>query len=302
MSICDEEKTFILHGVEENLRTDGRSCMEYRPMELELGVVQTSFGSARLRLANTDVLVSVKVETDTPNTSTPDIGKLEFYVACSANATPDFEGRGGDTLATQIASSLTAAYRSNSAFDASQLCILRGKRCWKLYVDVLVLECGGNLYDGVSLGVKAALWDTRLPHISNVTVDGGSKVDIEVSDDVAACTRLNINSAPIMVTVCRIGSSTGAASCLLVDPTDAEEQCCGGSVIVACCGSETEKHEQQGISTVLQTGGGSLQPATLLEALKTGREVAGRLQEALIKVFQRCERNGEDIGEPIGFL
>lgn len=297
MSICDAEKTFILHGVEENLRTDGRNCLEYRPMELELGVVQTSFGSARLRLANTDVLVSVKVETDTPYASTPDIGKLEFYVACSANATPDFEGRGGDALATQIASSLDAAYRSNSAFDASQLCILRARKCWKLFIDVLILECGGNLYDGVSLGVKAALWDTRLPHISNVTVDAGSKVDIQVSDDVAACCRLNIKSAPIMVTVCRIGSSIGATSSLLVDPTDAEEQCCGGSVIVACCGDE-----EQRISTVLQTGGGSLQAGTLLEALKTGREVAGRLQQALLKVFERCETDGEDIREPIGFL
>ena len=51
-------------------------------------------GSAHLRLANTDVLVGVKAELDLERT-----GKtIEFFVDCSANATPDFEGRGGETL------------------------------------------------------------------------------------------------------------------------------------------------------------------------------------------------------------
>ena len=51
-------------------------------------------GSAHLRLANTDILVGVKAELDLERT-----GKtIEFFVDCSANATPDFEGRGGETL------------------------------------------------------------------------------------------------------------------------------------------------------------------------------------------------------------
>lgn len=61
-----------------------------------------------------------------------------FSFCSSANATPDFEGRGGDELAEEVASSLTAAYKSKNAFDLSQLCILKGRKCWKLYVDILV--------------------------------------------------------------------------------------------------------------------------------------------------------------------
>lgn len=56
----------------------------------------------------------------------------------SANATPDFEGRGGDDLAEEVSNSLSSAYKSQSAFDLSQLCILKGRKCWKLYVDILV--------------------------------------------------------------------------------------------------------------------------------------------------------------------
>lgn len=110
-------------------------------MELETKIVSHAFGSARLRLANTDVLVAVKLEIDEPAFDKPNEGKIEFFVDCSANATPDFEGRGGEDLANEIANSLASAYRSQSAFDLAQLCILKGRRCWKIYVDILVSTC-----------------------------------------------------------------------------------------------------------------------------------------------------------------
>ncbi len=63
-----------------NLRNDGRKRNEYRPMELETEVVTHASGSARLRLANTDILVGVKAEIDVPNVEAPSIGKIEFFV------------------------------------------------------------------------------------------------------------------------------------------------------------------------------------------------------------------------------
>lgn len=49
-------------------------------MELETDVVSHTGGSARLRLANTDILVGVKTEIDVPNIDKPDQGKIEFFV------------------------------------------------------------------------------------------------------------------------------------------------------------------------------------------------------------------------------
>lgn len=49
-------------------------------MELETDIVPHANGSARLRLANTDILVGVKAEVDTPSTDHPDKGKIEFFV------------------------------------------------------------------------------------------------------------------------------------------------------------------------------------------------------------------------------
>lgn len=55
-------------------------------------------GSAHLRLANTDVLIGVKAELNAPSIVSPDKGSIQFSMACSANATPQFEGRGGEDL------------------------------------------------------------------------------------------------------------------------------------------------------------------------------------------------------------
>lgn len=200
-------------------------------MELETDVVSHASGSSRLRLANTDILVGVKTEIDTPISDYPKWGKIDFFVdwyvkqqrtgdtssssisskklttmlttsspytyfdlkwcgrqgptwpwckkcrfvqafiACdgtvklnlvsythntvlvwvyviyyvkiifissSANAAPAFEGRGGERLANSISNLMQRAYHSSQAFDLQQLCILKGKQCWKLYVDILV--------------------------------------------------------------------------------------------------------------------------------------------------------------------
>lgn len=61
-----------------------------------------------------------------------------FFTFSSANATPEFEGRGGEQLANSISNMMQRAYQSSDAFNLKQLCIFEGKQCWKLYVDILV--------------------------------------------------------------------------------------------------------------------------------------------------------------------
>ena len=75
-------------------------------------------------------------------------------VCSSANATPAFEGRGGEELATGITNLLYHAYSASTVLDVTSLCLQPGKLCWVLYVDVLVsctvtltdLAFGGQVY------------------------------------------------------------------------------------------------------------------------------------------------------------
>ncbi|KAL0851379.1 hypothetical protein ABMA28_007195 [Loxostege sticticalis] len=303
--LSETEKVFILHGVQDDYRSDGRSNIDYRPMELETDVVSHASGSARLRLANTDILVGVKTEIDVPKPDKPDSGRIEFFVDCSANATPEFEGRGGEQLASSISNLMQRAYHSSQAFNLKQLCIFEGKQCWKLYIDILILECGGNLCDAVSLAVKAALFNTRIPFVKAALMDGGN-VDLQLSDDPYDSKLLDVGSAPLLVTLCKIGENC------VVDPSAEEESCSVISLIVGVTGNrqyytqeeETDKKTMEGkCTTIAMHGPGSVAPKTLKEAINQGIIAAKSLDEALGQALLR-ERQ-ENIGfkkHSYGFL
>ena len=72
-------------------------------------------------------------------------------------------------------------------------------------MDILILEVGGNLYDAVSIGVKAALHSTTIPRVKIATIDGGQP-ELEITDDPLDGCRLNVTQSPILVTMCRIGT------------------------------------------------------------------------------------------------
>ncbi|XP_053611524.1 exosome complex component RRP42 [Plodia interpunctella] len=282
--LSPSEKVYILHGVQDDYRSDGRSNIDYRPMELETDVVSHASGSARLRLANTDILVGVKTEIDVPNPDKPGLGKIEFFVDCSANATPEFEGRGGEQLANSISNTMQKAYHSSQAFNLKQLCIFKGKQCWKLYVDILILECGGNLCDAVSLAVKAALFNTRIPFVKAALMDGGN-VDLQLSDDPYDCKLLDVGSAPLLITLCKIGDKC------VVDPSAEEESCSVISLVVGvtgnpkffCSGDEasTLPNIDSKCSTIGMNGCGSVAPKTLKDAINQGLIAAKTLDESL---------------------
>ncbi|KAJ8881175.1 hypothetical protein PR048_017648 [Dryococelus australis] len=293
---------------QNDLRCDGRSRMQYRPIELETDVVPHASGSACLRLANTHVLVGVKTEIDVPFPEFPNEGKLEFFIDCtragrlgskprgclgiihvvgskwdseltcavlgnagafpnieemlllmycahsSANATPAFEGRGGEELAVEISNSLARSYQSPQSFNLTALNIMPGQQCWKLYVDILILECGGNLFDAISLAVKAALFNTHIPQVKAASVDGGT-VELNLSDDPFDCWRLDVSHTPVLMTLCKVGEH-----CIL-DPTGEEETCCAASAVVAV-------NPDARVTSVFKTGVGSFNPQTLVESLK----------------------------------
>ena len=274
--LSEAEKIFVIHGIQEDQRTDGRRRHDYRPMEVETGLVTHAAGSARLRLANTDILVAVKAEIGEPLPERPDAGRLQFSVDCSANATPEFEGRGGETLAGSIASCLGRAYASPSTVELRQLAIVPAQQCWILYVDILILECGGNLYDAVSCAVKAALFNTRVPELEVSRADSG-RVDVELADDPFKVLRLDVENAPCLVTLLLVD-----AECI-VDPSQEEEACSKASLVTAVTSAGQ-------VTAVTKAGRGSLHPATVTQALKMAAELGAVLNRTLTAQLQAEER------------
>ncbi|XP_050443504.1 exosome complex component RRP42 isoform X2 [Adelges cooleyi] len=259
---------------------------DYRPMELEMDIVSNANGSARLRLANSDILVCVKVEIDSPLPETLNHGKIEYFVDCSANATPAFEGRGGEQLAAELSRFLYLAH--SPVFDLSKLCIVPGQSCWKLFVDVLILECGGNLFDAVSLAAKAALCNTSLPTIVG-TYEDGKNIDLQISDDPFDTRPLEeAGNLPVLVSLCKIGNN------YVADPTIEEEICGAGCMVVSVTPAGK-------ITAVLKKGAGSFMPDTLNDIIMSGSNIGVLLNKVLEETLAEDRINCVN-KKPHGFL
>ncbi|VDN18724.1 unnamed protein product [Gongylonema pulchrum] len=182
VSLSDAEKMFIIHGAQVGLRADGRGPLDYRPIEIQTGVLATTNGSARVRLASTDLLIGVKAELVTVDDMAEYRNRLNFFVDCSANATPLFAGRGGDEFAEQVSAALDAAYDSELVLPDLKKLIISPMHAWKVFVDVVLLQCGGNVIDAAALGVKAALHNTEISEVIVRPADEG-KYTVDLPDD-----------------------------------------------------------------------------------------------------------------------
>lgn len=257
--LSESEREFILGGVRDDVRADGRGCRHVRHFSLQTGVVSNTSGSALIERERTSAIIGVKAELDRPHPSTPNEGRLEFHVDCSALAGPIFERRGGELLGQRLAEHLEEAYSSASCVDRKSLSVIPGEQCWVLYVDALMLEVGGSLLDALSIGVRAALQSTLVPRL---TVTGeGEEMEIEVSDNPHDSTPVAADGAPVVVTLHQLGGR------YVVDCALEEELCSGSQLRFAV---DRDGH----VLSSSMEGAGSVPYSDLSSIIKMALEVA----------------------------
>lgn len=266
-TLSDSERRFIVHGIQDDIRNDGRRCEDYRLVDLEVEVLDNTHGSSRLRIGNTELLVGVKLALGKPSTQHPNEGRIEFCIDCSPNATPQFQGRGGEEIASSIKSLLARAYANCLSMDLESLCVVHGKNCWIVNVDVLILECGGNLMDAVSMAVLAALQNTVVPTLTVTEGDEG-EIEINLPDDPSDGRQLDTSGLPLFVTLSKVKDRH------IVDATMIEEACCLASVVLSIL-------KDGKCTAVRKQGSGSLDPESIIEMMETGKKVGMSLHKSL---------------------
>eukprot|EP00736_Rhodelphis_marinus_P013927 Rmarinus@m.6409 len=262
MLFSTEERRFVVEGVEENLRADGRNRLEYGCITIETGAAEQASGSARVQLRGTNVVVGIKVDIADPAPSLPDAGRLEFTVEWSglAGASPDAD--------CDIAGAVLAGmYRDPNVFDLKKYCILPGKQCWVFYVDAVVLESDGNLIDAISIAVKAAFHDLVLPCATVETLDGGS-VEVSIDDDPENVQAIDTSSLPLVVSLSQVGTK------FIIDATRIEESCREGALHVAV----TPKGQ---ICAVQQAGPGWLNATSIKPMLSAAQKTSQALFKSI---------------------
>lgn len=264
------ESVYIADGIAQNVRNDGRSRTDFRHFSVDLGVIPHANGSCQLKMDRTDILVGVNLEIAVPDLDTPDRGLLTCAVECATSASAGFEGKGGQGINVQLSQQLEKMLRAS--MDLKQLCIIPGKTCWNLCVDALVLDSAGSLSDAISLAVKAAISDTRVPALTLVQGEKDGDVDFEVDNDPLACAPLPQEQIPLCVSLTKVGNH------YVMDSSEEEEQCMSARISVYV-------NEDGAICGVTKVGAGAIAPGVLtaiIESARTvGLEVHGRLSKIM---------------------
>ncbi|KAJ1687630.1 hypothetical protein LUZ63_019020 [Rhynchospora breviuscula] len=284
VGLSEGEKQFLRGGIEQNLRADGRTRNQFRPISVETGVIPQANGSARVRLGATEVIASIKAELGKPSILHPDKGKVSIFVDCSPTAAPIYEGKGGEALSMELSVALERCLLggksgAGAAIDLSSLVLVEGKVCWDLYIDALVVSSDGNLLDSLAAAIKAALSNTGLPKV-NVVLGASPEEQPEVDVSDEEFLQFDTSAVPVIVTLTKVGKQ------YIVDATSEEESQMTSAVSVS-----VNRNGQ--ICGLTKRGGAGLDPSVIYDMVSVAKYVSQQFISVLDSEVAAAEASEE---------
>lgn len=213
--ISDIKRDYILSLAKSGKRVEKRGFEEFRPISLDVGIIEKAEGSARVRLGDTDVVVGVKAEIGAPFPDRPEHGVITTNAELVPLASPTFEAGPPNEDAIELARVVDRGIRESEALDLEKLCLIPGEKVWVIFIDMHILDYSGNLFDACSLGAISALWSTRIPEAKMVENPNGEK---ELELDHENLVPLPMKHIPVSLTAAKIGDY------IMVDPSLDEER------------------------------------------------------------------------------
>ncbi len=225
------KRKYLLDLLKKNERIDGRDFHSFREIEVVPNVIDTAEGSALARIGETQVLAGIKFEIVEPFSSDPELGVFITNSEFLPLASSLFEPGPPDENSIEFARVVDRGLRSAEVVDLNSFFIEEGK-VLGLFLDLYVLDYGGNLFDTGYLAAMSALLNTKMPKVEDgkiirgeykgnldikrvvtsttfVKVDEYMIVDPLLSEELAADSRLTIAVTDEFVVAMQKGGSGG---------------------------------------------------------------------------------------------
>ena len=162
------ERKYLADLLAKGDRLDTREFWECRPIQIIPNVIKKAEGSAMVKWGETVVLAGVKAQLGSPFPDTPNDGVITVNLELSPISSPSHESGPPRPEAIEMARIVDRGIRESKVLPMkdSKLCVVPGKTVWILFVDIYVLDDGGNLIDASALAAMAALTNTKLNKVS----------------------------------------------------------------------------------------------------------------------------------------
>lgn len=283
--VSNLEKSFVLSGILQNKRLDGRRFHEFRKLEINFG---KEWGTCMVSLGETKVLAQVSCNIVIPKATRPNEGLLFINTELSPMASPQFEaGRQTDT-SVLVNRFLDKCFKESKCIDLESLCIVAEEKVWNVRVDLNVLNYDGNLLGCTSIAALAALAHFRHPDVTST----GDQVIVH-SEDEKDPIPMTILHYPVTISYAVFNGGEQ----IILDPTSTEEGGASALIILALnsyrelCGLHLEGAALANPSFLLTlTKQGAETAAVLVNKLRSALEIDAQLRSegATISGFSDC--------------
>jgi len=282
------KKRQIMELAESGKRIDGRSLMDYRQLDVQVGVVEKAEGSAAVHLGGTYVVAGVKIQPEKPFSDTPDEGVMTVNSEFVSMASPEFEPGPPDIKSIELARVVDRGLRESKMIDTKKMCIHAGKLVWTTFIDVFILDHCGNLIDAAAYAALSALLNAKMPELdakdikreaSSIIIDeltpqeGWKETTFSVAEGRTITPErkkkpLPIRAIPIAVTMAKIGDK------FFVDPSKDEEE-------VMDCRMTVTFTDEGNICAMQKGGNGIFTDQEIRQAVKTAIEKSKEIRETI---------------------
>lgn len=208
----------ILDLINQERRIDERSFEDYRDITIKTDYISKANGSALVSIGATTVIAGVKTSITTPFANAPDEGVIITNTELLAIANKNFEYGPPNKFAVEISRVVDRCIREAPLVDLKQLSIVEGDTCWKLHVDIYLLDFDGNIMDAACLAAVCALLTTKIP--TATSINGEINIDENIQK------KLPIKNKSILCSVCKLFNQ------LVIDPVSIEENLMDASISI----------------------------------------------------------------------
>ncbi|MBY9007998.1 MAG: exosome complex protein Rrp42 [Candidatus Lokiarchaeota archaeon] len=230
------EKNYIKNNLKKGERIDGRGLWEYRKFKITTNTIASAEGSADVSLGDTKMITGVKYDIGEPFPDLPNKGVCTVMAELLPLASPLFERGPPDEESIELARVVDRGIRHADCIQTQKLCIKEEKAVYILFVDMYVINHGGNMIDCGGVSALGALISSRIP--KGEWTEDGPKWTGEYFKGKEL-----INELPLPITFGKI------SDIIFLDPSLPEELVIDGRITISVTEKEITSIQKSGTAT-----------------------------------------------------
>ncbi len=230
------ERKYIKDNLRKEKRIDGRGLWDYREFKITADFIASAEGSADVQLGDTRIITGLKYDVGVPFPDMPDEGVCTVMAELLPLASPLFERGPPDKQSIELARVVDRGIRHADCVQTKKLCIKENEYVYILFIDMYVINYGGNLIDCGSVSSLVTLISSKIPE-GKLTENG-----LEWTGNYLTGESI-IKELPLAITYGKI------AEIIFLDPNLPEELVCDGKISISCTENKITSIQKSGATT-----------------------------------------------------